>query len=67
MKTYRMATPLTWRSGTWFSGGLGSVRFTVGLNDLKDLFQPKWFYDSEKGKKQRCRQQLLERHCDDFL
>jgi len=25
----------------WFSGGLGSVRFTVGLNDLKGLFQLK--------------------------
>ncbi|KAK4825555.1 hypothetical protein QYF61_000143 [Mycteria americana] len=25
-----------WCSGTWFSGGLASVRFTVGLNDLKD-------------------------------
>jgi len=23
----------------WFSGGLGSVRLTVGLNDLKGLFQ----------------------------
>ena len=27
--------------GTWFSGGLGSVTFTVELNDLKGLFQPK--------------------------
>ncbi|KAK4828345.1 LOW QUALITY PROTEIN: hypothetical protein QYF61_026006 [Mycteria americana] len=27
--------------GTWFSGGLGSARLTVGLDDLKDLFQPK--------------------------
>ena len=35
-----------WRLGTWFSGGLGSVRFTVGLNDLKGLFQPKFFYGS---------------------
>jgi len=34
-----------WRLGTWFSGGLGSVRLTVGL-DLKGLFQPKLFYDS---------------------
>ncbi|KAK4824405.1 hypothetical protein QYF61_014716 [Mycteria americana] len=25
---------------TWCSGGLGSVRFTVGLDDLKGLFQP---------------------------
>ena len=28
-------------TGTWFSGGLGSVRFAVGLDGLKDLFQPK--------------------------
>ena len=26
--------------GTWCSGGLGSARFTVGLDDLKGLFQP---------------------------
>ena len=32
---------MTWCLGTWFSGGLGSVRFTVGLDDLKGLFQPK--------------------------
>ena len=32
---------LTWRLGTWFSGGLGSVCFMVGLDDLKGLFQPK--------------------------
>jgi len=32
--------------GSWFSGGLGSVRLTVGLDDLKGLFQPKQFYDS---------------------
>ncbi|KAM9654822.1 uncharacterized protein ACIBXB_007132 [Morphnus guianensis] len=30
----------------WFSGGLGSVRLTVGLHYLKGLFQPKQFYDS---------------------
>jgi len=35
----------TWYLGTWFSGGLGSVRFTVGLDDLTGLFQPKWLYD----------------------
>jgi len=34
-----------WCLGTWSSGGLGTVRFVVGL-DLKGLFQPKWFYDS---------------------
>ena len=33
-------------TGTWFSGGLGSIKFTVGLNDLKSLFQPKRFYGS---------------------
>ena len=32
------------RLGTRFSGGLGSVRLTVGL-DLKGLFQPRWFYE----------------------
>jgi len=26
---------------TWFSGGLGSVRFMTGLNDLKGSFQAK--------------------------
>jgi len=36
-----------WRLGlgTWFSGGIGSVRFKVGLDDLKGLFQLKWIYD----------------------
>jgi len=29
----------------WFSGGLGSVRLTVGLDDVKGLFQHKRFYD----------------------
>jgi len=38
-----------WRLGIWFSGGLGSVRFTVGFDNLKGRFQPKWFYDSMKG------------------
>lgn len=33
---------------TWFSGGLGSVRLIVGLNDLKGIFQPKLFYNSLK-------------------
>jgi len=32
--------------GTWFNGGLGSVRLMVGLSDLNSLFQPKQFYDS---------------------
>ena len=35
-----------WHLGTSFSGRLGSVRFTVGFNDLKSLFQCKWFHDS---------------------
>ena len=33
-----------WCLGTWFSGGLGSVGLTVGLDDVKGLFQPKQFY-----------------------
>ncbi|KAK4825363.1 hypothetical protein QYF61_026882 [Mycteria americana] len=32
--------------GTWCSGGLGNVRFMVGLDDLKGLFQPIRFCDS---------------------
>jgi len=35
-----------WCLGTWFGNGLGSVRFMVGPDDLKGLFQPKLFYDS---------------------
>jgi len=35
-----------WHLGTWFSDGIGSVRFTVGLEYLKGLFQPKRFNDS---------------------
>ena len=31
-----------WHLGTWFSGGLGSVRLTVGLNDLKGLYDSKF-------------------------
>jgi len=30
-------------SGTWLSGGLGSIGLTVGLGDLKGVFQPKRF------------------------
>ena len=37
-----------WHLGTWFSGGLGNVRLTVGLDDLKGLFQSKRFYDSSR-------------------
>jgi len=36
-----------WHFGTWFSGGLGSISFMVGLHDLKGVFQPKRFYDSK--------------------
>ena len=32
---------VTWHLGTWFSGGLGSGKLTVGLHDA--LFQPKSF------------------------
>lgn len=32
--------------GTWFSGGCSSAWFTVGIDDLKGVFQPQWFYDS---------------------
>ena len=35
-----------WCLGTWHSGGLGSAGLMVGLDDLKGLFQPK-FYDSQ--------------------
>lgn len=42
-----------WSSGTWFS--VGSVRLTVGLNDLNDLFQPKQSYNSTFQKKPRNR------------
>lgn len=30
-----------WHLCTWFSGGFGSVMLTVGLGDLKGLFQTK--------------------------
>jgi len=35
-----------WHLGTWFSGGLDSVKLMVGLRDLTGLFQPKLFFDS---------------------
>lgn len=35
-----------WFLGTWFIGGFGSVRLTLGPDDLKGLSQPKPFYDS---------------------
>ena len=33
--------PRDWMKGSVPSGGLGSARLMVGLNDLKGLFQPK--------------------------
>ena len=35
-----------WHLGTWFTGGLGRVKFVLGLDDLKSLFQLKWLCDS---------------------
>lgn len=32
--------------GTWFSGGLHSAGFTVGLNDFRAFFQLKRYFDS---------------------
>ena len=34
-----------WCLGTWFSGGIDSVRLMLGLNDLDGVLQPKQFYD----------------------
>jgi len=34
-----------WYLGTWFSVGLGSIRFTVELDDVEGLIQPKRPYD----------------------
>lgn len=34
----------TWHQGAWFSGGLGSFRWIVGLGYLKSPFQPRWFH-----------------------
>lgn len=35
-----------WCLRTWFSGGLGNVKLTVGIDHLNGLFQPKLqFYD----------------------
>jgi len=34
-----------WHLGTWFSDGFGSVRLLTRVKDLRDLFQPKPFYD----------------------
>ena len=34
--------------GTWFNGGIDSVRLMVGLNHLEGLLQPEQFYDFTK-------------------
>lgn len=33
-------------TGAWFSGSLGSARLTVGLDNLRGFFQPKWLCES---------------------
>jgi len=40
-----------WHIGTWFSGGVGCVSLTAGLDDLKGLFQPEQFYDLKKERR----------------
>lgn len=42
--------------GAWFSGGVGSARFTVWLNDFKGLFQPEilWFYEKDRAPMDQC-------------
>jgi len=35
-----------WHLRTCFTGGLGGVRLTVRLDDVKGPFQPKRFHDS---------------------
>lgn len=35
-----------WYSGTWFNSRLDSDRLTVGLSDLKGIFQTNLFHDS---------------------
>lgn len=32
--------------GTWFGGGCGSIRLTLGLDEFTGLFQAKLFYGS---------------------
>jgi len=34
-----------WRLGTWFSGGIDSVRLMFGLDDFEGLLKPMLFYD----------------------
>lgn len=35
-----------WCLGSWFTGGLGRTKLTVGSDDLKALLECKQFYDS---------------------
>jgi len=39
-----------WHLGTWFSRH-GGVGLEVGLDGLRGLFQPYWFYDSLSRRK----------------
>lgn len=34
-----------WCLGSWFSAGFGTAGLRVGLDNLKDLFQPQQFHD----------------------
>lgn len=40
-----------WHLDTWFGGGLGPAGLMVGL---RDLFQPKWCYDSRADQTTDC-------------
>lgn len=42
-----------WHRGTGFSDGLGSVRLTVGLDDVESLFQPEQLYNFMRSQPQR--------------
>ena len=41
LEVFKRRVDVALHLGTWFSGGVGSVRFAVGLDDLKGLFKPK--------------------------
>jgi len=49
--------------GTWFSGGIDSVRLIVGLNDFEGLLQSKQFYDSMILRTALCVTLRVESHC----
>jgi len=36
-----------WHLGTWFSGGVDSVRFAIRFDDLKGLFPLELFYNAK--------------------